>query len=240
VREWQDLFSQLRQAAGELGVRPGADAGHPDRVHQAVLAGLLSHLGQREGDRRDYRGARGSSFVIAPGSVLANRPPRWVMAAELVETSRLFARRVAAIQPEWAEQLGEHLVKRSYGEPRWDARAGRAVTDETVTLYGLPIVSGRTVGYDRVDPAGARELFLRHALVAGDWSTHHPFVVRNRQFVADVAALEARVRRGHLLDDQDVFEFYDARVPEGVVSTRHFDRWWRDAGDPHAGHVAPR
>ena len=230
VREWQDLFSQLRQVAGELGIRPGAGGeATPDRVHQAVLAGLLSHVGMREGERRDYRGARGSAFVIAPGSGLARRPPPWVMAAELVETSRLFARRVAAIQPAWAEELAEHLVRRSYGEPRWDARAGRAVTTETVTLYGLPIVAGRTVGFDRIDPAGARDLFVRHALVAGDWSSHHAFVARNAQFVADVEALEARVRRGHLLDDEAVHEFYDERVPTGVVSGRHFDRWWRDA-----------
>ena len=113
VREWQDLFSQLRQVAGDLGIRPGTEAGHPDRVHQAVLAGLLSHLGLRDGDRRDYRGARGSSFVIAPGSALAKKPPPWVMAAELVETSRLFARRVAAVDPAWAEELAPQLLKRA-------------------------------------------------------------------------------------------------------------------------------
>ncbi len=235
VREWQDLFRQLRQAAGELGVRPGTEAAHRDRVHRAVLAGLLSHVGVREGERRDYRGARGSSFVIAPGSALAKRPPKWVMAAELVETSRLFARRVAAIQPAWAEQLGAHLVKRSSGEPRWDERAGRAVTSETVSLYGLPIVTGRTVGYDRIDPQVSRNMFVRHALVAGEWTAPHRFVEHNRQFAADVVALEARLRRGNLLDDESVFEFYDQRVPDSIVSARHFDRWWRDASasDPH-------
>jgi len=228
VREWQDVFSQLRQVAGELGIRAGTEAGHPDRVHQAVLAGLLSHLGQRDGDRRDYRGARGSSFVIAPGSGLARRPPPWVMAAELVETSRLFARRVAAIDPAWAEELGAHLVSRSFGEPRWDARAGRSVTGETVTLYGLPIVSDRTIGYDRVDPSIARELFIRHALVAGDWESRHRFAEHNRRFAADIEALEARVRRRNLLDEEDLFAFFDQRVPSDVVSGRHFDGWWRD------------
>ena len=178
-----------------------------------MLAGLLSHLGFRDRDPREFRGARGAMFVIAPGSVLAKRPPRWVMAAELVETNRVWARRVAAIQPEWAERIGAHLVKRSFSEPRWDRRSGRAIATETVTLYGLPIVAGRTIGYDRVDKAAARELFIRHALVYGEWDAEHRFLERNREFVAEVGALEARVRRGHLLDDDAVHDFYDRRVP---------------------------
>jgi ATP-dependent helicase HrpA len=229
VREWRDLYSQLRQVAGQLKIRPGVDAAHPDRVHQAVMAGLLSHLGVRGGDGREFRGARDARFVIAPGSVLNRRPPRWVMAAELVETNRLWARRVAAVQPEWAEPLGEHLVKRSYGEPWWDARAGRAVVAESVTLYGLPIVAGRTIGVDRVDPHLAREMFIRHALVAGDWETRHDFVERNDRFLERVGLLEARVRRIDLLDDEMLFEFYDRRVGEAVASARHFDRWWKTA-----------
>ena len=230
VREWHDLFSQLRHVAGELRIRAGSEAGHPDHVHQAVLAGLLSHIGMRDRDRREFRGARGASFLIDRGSVLARKSPPWVMAAELVETNRLWARRAAAVQPEWAERVGAHLVKRSYGEPVWDQRAGRAVTTETVTLYGLPIVSGRTVGYDRVDAAGARELFIRHALVLGEWDAHHEFLRRNREFVDEVGALEDRVRRGHLLDDDAVETFYDARLPADLTSTRHFERWWRDIG----------
>ncbi len=229
VREWQDLFSQLRRVAGDLGIRAGSEAGQPDHVHQSVMAGLLSHLGFRERDAREFRGARGAEFVIAPGSVLAKRPPRWVMAAELVETNRVWARRVAAIQPEWAERIAAHLVKRSYGEPRWDRRAGRAIATETVTLYGLPIVAGRTIGYDRVDKVAARDLFIRNALVFGDWDSQHRFLERNREFVTEVSELEARVRRGHLLDDDAVQDFYDGRIPLDVVSGRHFDRWWRDA-----------
>jgi ATP-dependent helicase HrpA len=228
VREWRDLYSQLRQVAGELGIRPGVDEAHPDHVHRAVLAGLLSHLGVRDGDGREFRGARDARFVIAPGSVLTRRPPRWVMAAELVETNQLWARRVAGVQPEWAEQLAAHLVKRSYGDARWDARSGRAVTSEAVTLYGLPIVGNRTVGVDRVDPALAREMFIRHALVAGDWSTRHEFALANERFVERVRLLEARVRRSDLLDDEALFEFYDERIGDDVVSARHFDRWWRD------------
>ena len=192
VREWQDLYSQLRQVAGELGLRASGEPAPPEAVHRAVLSGLLSHVGMRDRDDRQFRGARGASFVIAPGSVLAKRPPRWVMAAELVETDRLRARRVATISPEWAERLGAHLVKRSYGEPWWDARRGAAVTSETVTLYGLPIVTGRVVAYDRVDRATARALFIRHALVEGDWTAHHAFLGRNAAFVERMRAIESR------------------------------------------------
>jgi ATP-dependent helicase HrpA len=150
------------------------------------------------------------------------------MAAELVETNRLWARRVAAVQPEWAEPLAAHLVKRSYGEPWWDARSGRAVVAETVTLYGLPIVEHRTVGLDGVDHGLAREMFIRHALVAGDWRTRHEFVEANARFVARVRLLEARVRRIDLLDDDVLFAFFDERVGADVVSARHFDHWWKD------------
>jgi ATP-dependent helicase HrpA len=229
VREWRDLYSQLRQIAGQLGIRPSVDAAHPDHVHRAVLAGLLSQIGVRDGDGRDFRGARDARFVIAPGSVLTRRPPRWVMAAELVETNQLYARRVAAIQPEWAEPLAQHLVKRSYGDPWWDARSGRAVIAETVTLFGLPIVANRTIGLDRVDAGLAREMFIRHALVAGDWETRHEFVARNERFVERVRLLEARVRRIDLLDDESLFELYDERIGSDVTSSRSFDRWWRDA-----------
>ncbi|MFW2334704.1 ATP-dependent RNA helicase HrpA [Ilumatobacter sp.] len=241
VREWRDLYSQLRQVAGQLKIRPTVDEAHPDRVHQAVLAGLLSHIGVRDGDGREYRGARDARFVIAPGSVLARRGPKWVMAAELVETNRLWARRVATVQPEWAESIAPHLVKRSYGEPWWDARAGRAVVAETVTLYGLPIVAGRTIGVGRVDPALAREMFIRHALVAGDWETRHDFVQSNARFVERVALLEARVRRIDLLDDDALYEFYDERLGDDVASSRDFDRWWKTArrDDPERLELGP-
>jgi ATP-dependent helicase HrpA len=241
VREWQDLYSQLRRVVGDLGIRAGVDAAHPDHVHQAVLAGLLSHVGVREREAREFRGARGATFVIAPGSVVAKRPPRWVMAGELVETNRLWARRVAAIRPEWAERVGAHLVKRSYGDPRWDGPQGRAVTTETVTLYGLPIVTGRVVGYDRIDTATARWMFIRHALVEGDWHGRYPFVAHNGAAVERVRGLEERVRRAGLLDDDALHAFYDERIPGDIVSTRHFDRWWKRGGgstaEPYRLHV---
>jgi len=228
VREWRDLYSQLRQVAGQLDIRPGVDAAHPDHVHRAVLAGLLTHVGVRDDDGREFRGARDARFVIAPGSVLTKRPPRWVMAAELVETDRLRARRVATIQPEWAEPLARHLVKRSYGEPWWDPHQGRALIGETVTLYGLPIVANRTIGLDRVDRRLAREMFVHRALVAGEWESHHAFVETNERFRERVALLEARVRRADLIDDESVRDFFDARVPQRITSARAFERWWRD------------
>ena len=237
VREWQDLFSQLRQVAGQIGVRQGVDpsgisVGHPDRVHQALLAGLLSHLGFRDGatresSGREYRGAHGSKFMIGQGSVVGKLLPRWVIAAELVETNRLWGRMVAAVQPEWAESLGGHLAKYSYGEPHWDSQRGAAVCIERVSLYGLPIVSGRTIGYDRVNPVEARELFIRCALAEGDWTTHHAFWTHNQRFLADLTGWGERVRRVDLIDEEAVFQFYDQRVGAQVVSIRHFDRWWK-------------
>ena len=237
VREWEDLFSQLRQIAGDLGIRVSSQPGDPEQIHKSVLAGLLSHIGMRDDDGRELRGARGSTFAIARGSVLARKPPRWVMAAELVETNRLWARRVATIEPSWAEELGAHLVKRSYGEPRWDERRGAAVVPEHVTLYGLPIVSGRLVPYDRIDPAGARWMFIRHALVQREWAAPSPaaraLLERNEEFRAHVQQLEARVRRGHLLDDDELHAFYDARIPEHVTSGRRFDRWFTRLAERH-------
>jgi ATP-dependent helicase HrpA len=227
VREWRDLYSQLRQVAGQLGIRPGGVDGHPDHVHQALLSGLLSHIGERSPEGRDFLGAREARFTIARGSVLARKPPRWVMAAELVETERIWARRVAVIDPEWAESLGAHLTKRSYSEAWWDAKSGRALTAETVTLYGRPIVNNRTIGVDRVDRQLAREMFIRHALVDGEWTTRHEFVTKNQRFVERVELLHARVRRNDLVDSDALYEFFDERLPADITSSRNFDRWWK-------------
>ncbi len=233
VREWQDVFSQLRQVTGQLGIRPGSEASHPDRIHQALLAGLLSHLGMRDGTAdtkgREYNGAHGSKFAIGGGSVLSRKQPKWVIAAELVETNRLWARTVASVQPEWAEAIGKHLTKYSYGEPRWDARSGRAVVGERVSLYGLPIVANRTIGYDRVDAVEARTMFIRHALVEGDWTSTHEFIKRNAEFLDDLRSREDRTRKLDAIDDEAVVAFYEQRVDSAVVSSRHFDRWWKDA-----------
>jgi ATP-dependent helicase HrpA len=247
VREWQDLYSQLRQVAGGLGIGMGEGTAHPDVVHRSLLAGLLSHVGLRHGDTGEYLGARGARFSIGAGSVLAKKPPRWVMAAELVETNRVWARVAARIQPEWIEHLGGHLLKRSHGDPRWDARRATAMTTERVTLYGLPIVTARPVPWRRIDPAGARDLFVRHALVEGDWDADHgadhgaahAFLAANAARVAEVLALEDRVRRRGLLVDEDTrAAFFAARLPADVDSGRRFDAWWRRrrAEDPDLLH----
>ncbi|WP_431970837.1 ATP-dependent RNA helicase HrpA [Nocardia sp. bgisy134] len=199
-------------------------------IHQSLLAGMLSHIGVREAETREFLGARGAKFMIFPGSSLAKKPPRWVMAAELVETSRLFGRIAARVEPEWAERLAGDLVKRTYSEPHWSAKRGAARAYERVTLYGVPLVTSRPVDYGRIDPEVSRELFLRHALVQGEWQTKHEFFHRNRELLDDVADLEHRARRRDILvDDEVLFEFYDQRVPAEVVSARHFDSWWRTA-----------
>ncbi|WP_406279888.1 ATP-dependent RNA helicase HrpA [Nocardia sp. NBC_00881] len=199
-------------------------------IHQALLAGMLSHIGLREAESREFLGARNAKFMIFPGSSLAKKPPRWVMAAELVETSRLWGRMAAKIEPEWAERLGGDLVKRTYSEPHWSAKRGAARAYERVTLYGIPLVTGRPVDYGRIDPELSRELFIRHALVQGEWQTRHPFFHRNRELLDDVADLEHRARRRDILvDDEVLFEFYDKRLPADIVSVRHFDSWWRTA-----------
>jgi ATP-dependent RNA helicase HrpA len=230
VREWQDLHGQLRSVARDLGITPTRTSGDQDRVHTALLAGLLSHIGLKEGDTRDYLGARGTKFAIFPGSALARKPPRWVMAAELVETSRLWGRVAARIEPEWVEPLAGHLVKRTYAEPHWSKSRGAVMASERVTLYGVPIVAERQVLYGRIDPEMSRELFIRHALVEGDWETFHDFFARNRRLLAEIEDLEHRARRRDILvDDHTLFDFYDRRVPADVVSARHFDSWWKQA-----------
>jgi len=228
VREWQDLVGQLRQLAKSVGVSLNAEPAKPQQVQLSLLAGLLSHIGLKDTDKQEYLGARNAKFAVFPGSALFKKPPRWVMAAELVETSRLWARTVARIEPEWVEQLAGHLAVRVYSEPHWDARRGAVMAYEKVTLYGVPLVSGRRVNYGAVDPALSRELFIRHALVEGDWQTQHRFFHDNRRRLAEVADLEHRVRRRDILvDEETLFDFYDQRVGAGVVSARHFDSWWK-------------
>ncbi|WP_051102510.1 ATP-dependent RNA helicase HrpA [Parafrankia elaeagni] len=263
IREWQDVHGQLRSIARGLGLEPNESPADVRSVHQALLTGLLSHIGRYEPEKKDYLGARGARFAIFPGSGLARRRaarpetadgtgaaeagagtgtgadgeqggrrgpgiPTWVVAAELVETSRLWARTVARIEPDWVEPLAEHLLRRTYSEPHWSRRQGAALAYEKVTLYGVPLVTARLVQYGRIDPVVSRELFVRHALVEGDWNTRHAFFRTNRELLADVEELEHRARRRDILvDDQTLYEFYDERVPADVVSGRHFDSWWK-------------
>jgi ATP-dependent helicase HrpA len=252
VREWQDFESQLRQVAREMGIRLGERAptgrvlagGDEDAIHQSLLAGLLSQIGSlderesvRPGERRpirEYAGARGARFAIFPGSGLRGKNPQFLMAAELVETSRLWARQAAAIEPEWAERLGAHLVKRTYSEPHWSAKRTAVMAYERVTLYGVTLVADRPINYARIDPRQAREIFIRHALVYGEWSPdergRHAFFAKNRQLLEAAAELEHRARRRDIVvDEHTLFDFYDARIGPDVVSGAHFDTWWKAA-----------
>ena len=230
IREWQDLHSQLRRVARSLRFSLNSGYPGPDAVHQALLAGLLSHIGLRDSDKREYAGARGARFAVVPSSALYKKQPTWVVAGELVETNRMWGRICARITPEWAEQLAPHLVTRVYSEPHWEKDQGAVMAFERVTLYGVPLVARRKVGYAKVDPVAARELFIRHALVEGDWETHHVFFADNLRLLEDVEELEHRARRrGIVVDDQTLFDFYDARIPADVVSGAHFDAWWKEA-----------
>jgi ATP-dependent helicase HrpA len=228
IREWQDLVGQLRSIAGDLGIRESDEPADPARVHSALIAGLLSHVGLREGETRDYQGARNTRFVVAPGSVLTRKPPRWIVVADLVETSRLFGRTAARIEPEVVERVAGDLLQRTYSEPHWDAKRGAVMAFERVTLYGLPLVPRRRVDYGQVDPVVARDLFIRHALVEGDWQTRHHFFRDNAVLRSELEEIEERARRRDLLvGDEEIFAFYDQRISEDAVSARHFDAWWK-------------
>ena len=246
VREWQDLHAQLstvlRRARMAVPAGPIPEKPDHDAIHLSLLSGLLSQIGLldertagpaprgRRPPIREYQGARGARFAIAPGSSLFRAGAPWVMVAELVETSRLWGRTAARIDPLWVERLAGHLVRRSHSEPRWERRRAAAVATEKVTLYGVPVVAARTVSYARVDPDLSRELFIRHALVEGDWRTDHRFFHENRRLLEDVEGLEDRVRRRDILvDDEALFDFYDRRIPADVVSGAHFDSWWKNA-----------
>ncbi|HEV2777362.1 MAG TPA: ATP-dependent RNA helicase HrpA, partial [Solirubrobacteraceae bacterium] len=230
VREWQDLAGQLRQAARNVGVTINEQPATGDDVHRALLAGLLSHIGLRNGASREFDGARGARFTLSPGSALARKPPVWVMVAELVETARLYGHTAAQIQPRWIEPLAGHLLKRAYSDPHWERKRASAVAVERATLYGVPVVGARKVPYGPIDPVLSRELFIRHALLEGDWAASHRFLRDNRALLEEVEELEHRARRRDIVvTDAELYDFYDARIPERVISGAHFDRWWKDA-----------
>ncbi|EFL24401.1 ATP-dependent helicase HrpA [Streptomyces himastatinicus ATCC 53653] len=228
IREWQDIYSQLRTVAKTMDIQLSEQDAAPDHVHQSLLSGLLSHVGLKDTEKNEYLGARSAKFAVFPGSALFKKPPRWVMSAELVETSRLWARVNAKVEPEWIEPLAQHLVKRTYSEPHWEQKQAAVMAYERVTLYGVPIVAQRKVNYGRIDPETSRDLFIRNALVEGDWRTHHQFFHDNRKLLGEVEELEHRARRRDILvDDETLFDFYDQRIPEHVVSGAHFDSWWK-------------
>ncbi|APX32386.1 ATP-dependent RNA helicase HrpA [Brachybacterium sp. P6-10-X1] len=228
IREWWDLHAQLRDMARDADLSRNENDASPQAIHQALLAGLLSHVGLVDDRTREYTGARGARFMLWPGSALAKKRPDYVMVAELVETSRLWGRTAARIDPSWAEETGSHVVKRSYSQPHWSSKRASAMAHEKVSLYGVPIIADRVVGYGRVDPVAARDIFLQHALIEGDWRTRHHFFRDNRALIAELEELEAKARRRDLLiSDEQLFRFYDERVPKDVVSGAHFDSWWK-------------
>ncbi|MFG2718855.1 ATP-dependent RNA helicase HrpA [Streptomyces sp. NPDC048416] len=228
IREWQDIYSQLRTVAKTMGIHLNEEDAPEQSVHTSLLAGLLSHIGLKDTDKNEYLGARSAKFAIFPGSALFKKQPKLVMSAELVETSRLWARVNAKIEPEWVEPLAQHLLKRTYSEPHWEKDQAAVMAYERVTLYGVPIVANRKVNYGRIDAEASRDLFIRNALVEGDWRTHHKFFADNRKLLTEVEELEHRARRRDILvDDETLFDFYDRRVPDHVVSGAHFDSWWK-------------
>ena len=240
IREWQDIYSQLTHSLRELKIpmsrieldlseeaEKNNSNANVDIVHQAILSGLLSHIGQQD-ENREYKGARGSKFFIFPGSALAKKSPKWLMAAELVETSRLFARMAAKIDPLWLEPLAPHIVKRNYSEPHWEKKQGAVMAFEQVSLYGLIIVAKRSINFNRIEPTTCREIFIREALVNGDSTLKESFLKENRKLVNEVELLEQKARRkDFLIEEQQLVDFYDEKLPETAICQRSFLAWWK-------------
>ncbi len=226
LREWRDVHSQLAALVGEQGWRVNTLDATYEQVHMALLSGLLGNVGLKSDEGSGYQGARDIRFQIHPGSRLAKKAGRWIVAAELVETTRLYARCVARIDPLWLEKAGAHLIRRSWSDPRWEKKAGQVVANERATLYGLPVYSGRRIHYGKVDPVQARELFIRQALVPGEIDTPLPFVNHNRQLIAKIEKLEHQSRRPDILvDDTLIYAFYDQRIPADVYQTTTLEKW---------------
>ncbi len=238
VREWRDIHTQLHTVVAEHQWKENSQPAGYEAVHKSLLAGLLGNIGCKleEGDAQsgEYLGARGIKFHRHPGAHLSKKPGKWIVCAELVETTRLFGRGIAAIEPQWLEEVGGHLLKKQLVEPHWEKKAADVVALERATLYGLLVYSGRRKSYGQVDPHGARELFIREALVGGewpeDWARRLPFIAANDKTIAKVAELEHKSRRQDVLvDDELIYAFYDAQVPPGISNGRDFERWWQGA-----------
>jgi len=228
MREWHEVHQQLLAQAKDMGYRVNQREAAPDRIHRSFLTGALGHIGVR--DEREYAGARGGRFVVSPGSALHGAGARWVVAASLVQTSRIFAQMVAEVEPEWIEQAADHLVKRSYEDPHWDLRRGHVTALERVSLYGLVLAAGRPVDFGRIDPQAARVLFIRDALAGDRLGVDAPFIDHNRSLLARVADLEARLRRRDLMADrQSLARFFETRVPGDIRDRHGFERWRRQA-----------
>ncbi|ONC15017.1 ATP-dependent RNA helicase HrpA [Burkholderia pseudomallei] len=229
LREWRDVHSQLLTVVREHGWRLNEADATFEQIHLSLLTGLLGNIGFKAEDEPHYLGARGIKFHLWPGSALVKKAGRWVMAAELVETSRLYARCIAKIEPEWIERIGAHLLKKSLSEPHWEKRPAQVAAFERATLYGLTIYHRRRVAFGRQDPARARELFIRGALVDGEFDTKLAFFAHNRKLLADIEQLEHKSRRQDVLvDDELIHAFYDQAIPAGIHTGAAFERWYRD------------
>ena len=227
LQEWHDIHAQLRGQMHEMGYRESKTEAGYEEIHLALLSGLLSHIGFKS-KSSDYLGARNSRFFLYPGSGLFKKQPKWVMSAELVETSKLYARTVAQIQPEWIEKSAGHLLKRNYSEPHWEKKRGQVAGYEKVTLFGITLVPRRKINFSPIDPVVAREIFIRSALVDGDFHTRAPFWRHNQELIAAVRDLEAKSRRRDILvDEERIFSFYEQRLAEGISTTPAFEKWLR-------------
>jgi ATP-dependent helicase HrpA len=231
LREWRDVHSQLLTIVREQGWRLSEAPATYEQLHMALLTGLLGNIGYKmEDDSGAYLGARGIKFHIWPGSYLGKKAGKWVMAAELVETTRLYARTLAQIQPEWVEKIGGHLLKKSWGEPRWEKRSAQVTASERATLYGIVVYSQRRINYANINPAEAREILIRDALVAGDYETRAPFFAHNQKLIREIENLEHKSRRlDVLVDDQLIAAFYDKEIPGDIVNGAGFEKWYKDA-----------
>jgi len=229
MREWRDIHGQLKELTAELGWRISGEPAGYAQIHRALLAGLLGNVGMKT-EEGDFLGARGIKFWIHPGSGIGRKSGRWIMAAEVTETTRLYARCIATVDPEWLEAVGAHLVKRHQYGPHWEKKPARVAAFERGTLYGLPLYTNRRVHYGPMDPLGARKVFIRQALVEGDYETHAPFFLHNRRLVREIGQLEHKSRRPDVLvDDELIYAFYDRLIPEGIHNGADFDRWRRGA-----------
>ena len=232
VREWKDIYSQLHTVVAEHKWHLNSTPATYEQLHLSMLAGLLGNIGYKaetEGPQGEYLGARGIKFFAHPGAHLSKKPSRWIIASELVETTRLFGRGIANIEPQWLEQVGGHLLKKQLLDPHWEKKAAEVVALERATLYGIVIYNGRRTNYSRIDMAGAREIFIRQALVDGEWETPLPFLAANQKMVRQVEELEHKARRQDVLvDDELIYAYYDQQLPADVCSGYSFERWYRE------------
>ena len=240
LREWREIHGQLHAQVVEIGLRPNQTPASYEEIHRALLAGLLGNLGVKT-ETQEYAGAREIKFHLFPGSVIYKKAPKWVMAAELTETAKLYARCAAKIEPEWVEKVAAPLLRRHYFDPHWEKSSAQVAAFERVTLYGLTLVPRRRVHYGTINPAESRDIFIKGALVAGEFNTRAPFFEHNRKLVAEVEELEHKSRRQDVLvDEERIYAFYDARIPEGIHNGADFDKWRRSAERrPHPNPLPP-